>query len=378
MRCTKNEIFAKALPCSVAAALLGRPRILHREDISTPTPSDWGLFGDISAGAPSTYNQCADAGGMLFLLLGHKIHDMLSSSATGKFIHDYTKVLVIHEDISTLREKSSFLLTPSDHHTTTTGATSTETLRCTFLRLNLLSTITSVLVALHRPFITTHTTSLSAATNAALEGLDLQHSIFDMIPHAQFALYAPAISTLEASVFLCGVVKDFPPQDPDEDRRIRRALLLAIGRLAATKDWSPLAEAAEQVLRNFYHQIQAARQQKHHMNMIDHGTAAAAAAAQDEWIQQDPLCVYGTQEQGQASYFDSNNDNARVGHISIPAPQQSAQEIYQSLFGGGQPVSVPPPLGFLQGSLSSTLGAAASEHATIQGDNFWPEFEDMC
>ncbi|KAK5449884.1 hypothetical protein LTS15_008457 [Exophiala xenobiotica] len=220
---------------SIGALLLGRPRLLHREDISTPAPLDWDYSGDTARVLPLSGDNSAEAGGMLFLTLAHRIHNMLAFSANGISAQDYSKVLELHQGISSLREKASLLL-HGDQSTTTPSIT---TLRLSILRLTLVNTVNAVLMALHRPFIANHPASRSAAIHAALDGMDLQHSIFDLVPHPQNRLYATTLSTIEASVFLCGIMMDLPPWDPVEDRRIRQAILLAIGGLAATKDWSP-------------------------------------------------------------------------------------------------------------------------------------------
>ncbi|KAK5258186.1 hypothetical protein LTR20_007118 [Exophiala xenobiotica] len=333
---------------SVGALLLGRPRLLHREDISTPAPLDWDYSGDTGRVLPLSGDNSAEAGGMLFLTLAHRIHNMLAFSANGIFAQDYSKVLELHEGISSLREKASLLL-HGDQSTATTP--SIKTLRVRILRLTLINTVNAVLMALHRPFIASHPPSRSAAINAALDGMDLQHSIFDLVPHPQNRLYATTLSTIEASVFLCGIMMDLPPRDPVEDRRIRQAILLAIGRLAATKDWSPLAEAGEQVLRQFYHKVQAARR---------------LPFEQTGWLQPDTL---------HGAMFQGSSDQLR--DIAIPSPQQPPQEMYQSLFGNGQ--ASLEPFGLLDRSDSTPEGFAPDDLGRFpnQDEILWPDFYEI-
>ncbi len=328
--------------------LLGRPRLLHREDISTPAPLDWDYSGDAATAwvLPFSGDNPADAGGMLFLTLAHRIHNLLAFSANGRFAQDYSKVLELHEDISSLREKASSLLQGDQ----STATPSIKTLRLSILRLTLVNTVNAVLMALHRPFIGSHPPSRSAAINAALDGMDLQHLIFDLVPHPQNRLYATTLSTIEASVFLCGIMMDLPPRDSVEDRRIRQAILLAIGRLAATKDWSPLAEAGEQVLRRFYHKVQAARR---------------PAVEQAGWLQPDAL--HGPMFQGSDQLCD----------IAIPSPQQPPHEIYQSLFGHGQ--ASLGPLGLLDRSASTLEGFGPGDLGRFpnQDEFLWPDFDEI-
>lgn len=279
---------------------------MHREDISTPVPTAWKCSQDGAGSVQSSDEGFHDTASMLFLTLAHRIHDILSYSANGIFGSNYLKVVEVHGQLSSLRESISLSLQEHPQGT----ASTLQMLRRNHVRLTLLNTVNAVIIALHRPFIGSHPTSHSAAVSAALDGLDLQHSIFDLITHPQVKQWATTLSIIEASVFLCGIMIDVPPQDPAEGRRIKQAILLAIGRLSATKDLSPLAEAGEQVLRQFYQKIQSDRRP-----MMDHG----------EWHQP---CVAAPETLFQQS--------GQLCDIPIPSPQQSPQEIYQTLFGDQQ------------------------------------------
>ncbi|KIW36851.1 uncharacterized protein PV06_10966 [Exophiala oligosperma] len=327
---------------SIGSFLLGRPRLMHREDISTPAPTAWKRTQDIAGSMPSPDNGFQDVVGMLFLNLAHQIHDIRSFSANGIFASNYLKVAEVHGQLSSLREM--ILLSLQEHGQRT--ATTPQMLRRSHLRLTLLNTVDAVIIALHRPFIGSHSTSHSAALTAALDGLDLQHSIFDLIPHPQVKQWATTLSIIETSVFLCGIMIDLPPQDPAEGRRIRQAILLAIGRLSATKDLSPLAEAGEQVLRQFYQKIQSARQP-----MLDHGESHQLSAVPEFLFQQ----------------------SGQLSDIPIPPPQQAPEEMYQTLFGDQQ--TFLNSFGLFQNESSPFEYSAYSipEEILNTADFHWPE-----
>ncbi|KIW21433.1 hypothetical protein PV08_02013 [Exophiala spinifera] len=327
---------------SIGSFSLGRPRLMHREDISTPAPTAWKCHQDVTGSVQLSDESFHDAASMLFLSLAHRIHDILSLSANGIFVSDYLKVLEVHDQLSSLRDLMLHLVPENNWG----KATTPEMLRRSHLRLTLLSTANAVMVALHRPFIGSHPSSHSAAVSAALDGLDLQHSIFDLIPHSHVKQWATTLSIIEASVFLCGIMMDGPPQDAAEDRRIRQAILLAIGRLSSTKDLNPLAEAGEQVLRQFYQKIQSARQP-----MLGHGEWHQHSTTPQTWLEQ----------------------SGQLHDISIPSPQKSPQEIYQTLF-GDQLVSL-NSLG-LSSSEDSPFeyGAYSIPEEIIDSEYFhWPE-----
>ncbi|CAM1510749.1 Fc.00g082620.m01.CDS01 [Cosmosporella sp. VM-42] len=290
---------------SLLALMLGRPRLINREDFSTPIPLNIEYPKDPVRTLPLSSDNSPFSGMLIFLTLAHKIHDILSLSAKGVFTGDYSKLLAIHDEIFALRYKLP-LPAPSIRSSL---ATNTSTLRLSILWLSLLNSINAVLVALHRPLITSHPASRSAAVSAALEGLDLQHSIFDLVPHSQSRFYGTVFSTVEACIFLCGIMVELPPQDEIEDRRIRQGILQGMGRLSAIKDRSALAESGEQILRQFYQEIQAARK---------------------------PTFEQSSQFSSQPQQPQMPEETYQLRDISIPSPQQPSYENWQSIFGSGQ------------------------------------------
>jgi hypothetical protein len=165
-------------------------------------------------------------------------------------------------------------------------------------------------MTLHRPFIARHHSSRSAAIEAACEALDLQNSIVELTPHPQSRLYGTIFSTIEASIFLCGVMIELPPQSAIQDRRIRQAILQAIGRLTIAKDRSPLAKSGGQLLRQYYRKVEVIR---------------PPILEQTNWVQPEAWQTTTLwQEDGQPS------------DILIPPFQQPFHETFQSLLSSEQ------------------------------------------
>ncbi|EXJ85238.1 hypothetical protein A1O3_05913 [Capronia epimyces CBS 606.96] len=294
----RKHIWARLFILSSTLALaLGRPRLLHREDFSTPAPLNCEYPENPSRTLPLANDTSRITTMMIFLALAHKIHDILSFSANGVFLKDYSKVLAVHNDIYALREEFPLLLQhqPLQSNPASTAA---QTRKLEVLRSGILNATNAVLMALHRPYIASQATSRRAAITAALEGLNLQQADFDPTSHTYSKQYGTIFYTIEASIFLCGIMIGLPSPDPGEDSHIEQAILQGIGRLAAIKDNSPLAESGEQMLRQFYHKIQNARQQP-------------------------------------PTDFVMENDGP-LSHLPIPSPQRPAYETYHSFFGGGE------------------------------------------
>ena len=279
------------------ALFLGRPRLINREDASFPVPLNL-KYPKNPARTLLLASETSPLLGMgSFLCLAHKVHDMLSLSAQGVFAQDYSKLQALHHEICALGYEVPPQLRVDDNDATSR----TAALRHNIMRLSILNSINTVLVALHRPFITTHRASRSAAVNAALEGLDIQNSIFGLVPHAQTRFYGTTFSTLESCIFLCGIMMELPPLDPVEDRRIRQGILQGIGRLSTIKDRSILAQSGEKILHKFYGDIESSRQP----NLF--------------------------RSSNQSPHSGRDEDIFPFGEWRIPSPQQPAYDFFQLL-----------------------------------------------
>jgi len=94
----------------------------------------------------------------------------------------------------------------SDHDITLTG-------QIVLLRSNALTDahqITTVVIALHRPWTAIHQTSGGLAVSAALEQLDFEEELFQLILFPQHKLYRNTFYTNGPLVFLVGIVSRLP------------------------------------------------------------------------------------------------------------------------------------------------------------------------
>ena len=283
------------------ALTLGRPRLINREDSSSPPPLDIGYPKDPSRTLPLPSDSSPPLGISLFLSLAHKTHDVLSLSATGALARDYSKLVATHDDIFALRH--AFPSEDQDPESNTSSHSSKIQLNA--LRLSFLSSVNTVLMTLHRPFIASQPLSRSESLSAALECLDFQQYIFSLVPHSQSATYGTVFATIETCIFLCGIMSELPPQDYNEEQRVLQAIVQGTSRLSIIKDRSALAESGERVLRQFYREIHSTRD---------------LAANEPAWFD------------GDLPPVRPMHDGCLLDNIHIPPPQQPLRETFQSIF----------------------------------------------
>lgn len=284
------------------AIALGRPRFVHREDVSTSPPMNCDFPPDPTRTVPIPYNESSFATTMFLLQLAHKIHDVLSGiSRRALFVDDHARLMSLHQEICDMRYNmpKSLQTTASAPDDRATGP------RSSVSRLRVLNQINVVLVALHRPHVATHPASRGAAINAALHQLQCQQELFEITPYPEYKLYGNAFYTVDAAIFLASIAVEQPQTNASEHNEILHEILKAIERLEKMRDRNHLAYSGAKVLRHFYATIQAAPP-----------TTPFQAAL---W-NLDRVTANGHSDLGDVSF-------------AIPPPQQPCLKTFESLFG---------------------------------------------
>ena len=232
------------------AIALGRPRGIHREDCSTPPPLDCDYPIDPSQTVPlstvHTHEPPNAFSAVIFSIgLGHKYHDLMSMRASKLDLKDYSSVQTIHQEVQSLLNNLPPALRPSFPDT----GWDIQRPQLPALRQRLLTTTNIFLLALHRPYVSTHVASRYAATEAASEILQSQRRLFELVHEAQHKLYGYSFYTIDASIFLAAVVIKYPPLFFDTPARALQELQQATVRLGRMSDRSPLAKTGESVLK---------------------------------------------------------------------------------------------------------------------------------
>ncbi|KAK5082988.1 hypothetical protein LTR05_006870 [Lithohypha guttulata] len=274
---------------------LGRPRIIHREDAVIPTLLNCDFPYDTAKIIPVPYEDCSFASTIFLLHVAHKIHDVLSILSNRARRNDYLAIMALHDEICELRSTMPKF--------NSVGLTSVDRLRSSVSYLRLVNHINTVIIALHRPFIASQPTSRALAVSAALDQLDTQEDLFQILPFPQFKLYGNVFYTIDASVFLAGVVTELPAQGSDTYHQIQKSIQKAIARLKVMKQRNRIACSAEEMLRHFYHKM--------------NDTQSASTTRVD-----------------QATRDSSGVDDSAVDNIiaTISPLQQHSFETYESLF----------------------------------------------
>lgn len=240
------------------AVALGRPRGIHREDCNTPTPLDCAYPREPSQTVPMSTKHDQEPPNafshvMFSIALSHKYHDLMSMRASKLDLKDYNRVRNLHNDIESLLAELPPALRPAFPDITWDCQKS----QLSAVRLRLLTTANIFLLALHRPYVSTHVASRHAAIEAALTILQAQQELFTIVPQAQHKLYGYSFYTIDAGVFLASNVLKYSSLDIETTTKALQALQQASMRLCCMKHTSPIAKTGEMVLRQCCSMIEA-------------------------------------------------------------------------------------------------------------------------
>lgn len=232
------------------AIALGRPRGIHREDCTTQAPLDCDYPVDTSQTVPMSTKHAHEPPNsfspvIFSIALSHKYHDLMSLRASRRDLRDDSKVRDLHEQVQLLLTALPPALRPSYPDTTWDG----QRPEIPAVRQRLLATANIFLLALHRPYISTHEASRYAAIDAAFEILKSQQRLFGFVHEPQYKLYGYSFYTIDAGIFLAATVLKYPNLDRDISERALQELQQATIRLGLMKERSSIAKTGEVILR---------------------------------------------------------------------------------------------------------------------------------
>ena len=232
------------------AIALGRPRGIHREDCSTSVPIDCEYPQEPSRAVPTSTNHSREPPNvftpvMFSIALGHKYHDLMSLRASKLDLRDYSKVENLHNDVEILLTNLPPALRPSFPDTTW----DCQMPHLAAARQRLLTTANIFLLALHRPYVSTHMTSRNAAIKSAFAILQAQQELFTIVPQAHTKLYGYSFYTIDAGIFLAATLIKDPTFNLDTKTSALHELRQARIRLSCMKDRSVIARTGEVILQ---------------------------------------------------------------------------------------------------------------------------------
>jgi hypothetical protein len=102
---------------------------------------------------------------------------------------------------------------------------------------------------LHRAHSATHKPSRDAAVQAALNILDAQQQLFDLLGNAHYKIFMLSYYSVDAGIYLAVTTAKYPVPDRQTARQIEMALQQTIQRLSWMSTRNSLAQAGVQILR---------------------------------------------------------------------------------------------------------------------------------
>jgi hypothetical protein len=240
------------------AMALGRPRGIHREDCSTPAPLDCDYPSDPLRTVPISTKHSyeppnAFSSVMFWIGLSHMIHEMMAIHASTRHPRDDTKIQALHQAVLSLMNGLPSALQPSFPDT----SWDQQLPQLPAVRLRLLTTANTFLLALYRPYVSTHVASRHAATEAAFEVLQTQHRLFETTHEPHRKLYGYSFYTIDAGLFVAAVVIKYSAFDMNTSTRALQQIRQAIAWLSLMADRNSMARKGLPILEQCCRVIEA-------------------------------------------------------------------------------------------------------------------------
>lgn len=175
--------------------------------------------------------------------MSQKGHEVVSIGAHKPGFHDYGVVRFFDGQVSSLMNSSI----PAARQGVAQDAGSA--FRTTASRLHMLIVAHSFLLNLHRAHSASHQASRDAALQAALNILDAQQQLFDLLGEVHYKIFMLSYHSVDAGIYLAVTTAKYPVPDPQTARQIDIALQRTIQRLSWMSPRNALAEGGVQILR---------------------------------------------------------------------------------------------------------------------------------
>lgn len=251
------------------ALKLGRPRGINREDCPIHAPIDCDIPDEPSNTIPMLPNKNqapSSYTAQVFLYqIGHRIHDMFSSGAGRASIREYGHVRDLHDQVLRLVEELPPAMRSGNPDKTW------DHCRPHFskFRQYIVTVTNAFIMGLHRPYIATHEASRVAAIEAALNILDSQQQLFDLMSEHHYKIYGFSFYSIDAGILLSAIAIRQVSDDPETMIKIRDSLQKAIGRLALLKNRSQVAKSGEYILSRCYTKVKELAFQQEQKTRVD-------------------------------------------------------------------------------------------------------------
>ncbi|OQD79222.1 hypothetical protein PENANT_c057G08339 [Penicillium antarcticum] len=247
---------------SLMAMILGRPRMIHRDDCDAKPPMECSIPKNPSVAIPMAVRSDESPGiipvsaSLFQYAIACKVHDMRAIKVDRPHPKTYSTVQKIHEDVDSMMEGLLPAIRPDCPDT----SWDLELPYLPQLREELKVMANLFIVNLHRPHIIASTESRKAALQAAITTLDSQLRSFTQTNPHQYRLFGLAFYLVDASFLLSIISILYPPENSDARQNIETSLSRSLDSLAALKIHNPIAKAGFDVVQRCYKKLKEAFQ----------------------------------------------------------------------------------------------------------------------
>lgn len=237
--------------------ILGRPRLINAMDCDVEPPLDVDIPENLESVSLSAVKEQAFQNdkrptsvsiNLFAYWLSRKVDEVRMAGADKRGVRDYTIVQRFHYEILCLLENLPPALRPQrpDH---------SLDLQMPFLPLQrdrIYGNVQCLILSLHRPHVAQYLESRERAREAALDVLDSQQRLFELINRNHYAYFGIAFFSINAAIVLSTMVTVYPCDDIALLRRIVFAIQLAISRLCLIEPQNELAQSGIKIVRSCY------------------------------------------------------------------------------------------------------------------------------
>ncbi|OQE19204.1 hypothetical protein PENFLA_c019G07943 [Penicillium flavigenum] len=242
------------------AMILGRPRMIHRDDCDAKLPMECSIPRNPSTAVPMAVRpdespSTTTVSASLFrYAIACKIHEMRAIKADYPHPKVYSVIRKLHEDTTSSLNGLPSSIRP-DYPDTSWD------LECPYLphlREELKMTANLFLMNLHRPYIFSSTESRKAALQAAFTTLDSQLLSFAQAKQHQYHLFGLAFYTVDASFLLSIIAISCPPENHEARQNIENIVHRSIESLSTMERYNPIAKTGLAIVQRCYIKLKEA------------------------------------------------------------------------------------------------------------------------
>lgn len=260
MYCEKLPIHLISNSASLMAMILGRPRMIHRDDCDTKPPLRCGIPKNPSTAIPMAVRPDETTGiipvsaSLFQYAIACKVHDMRAIKFDRPHPKIYSTVQRIHEDVDSMMDALLPAIRPDCPDT----SWDLELPYLPQLREELKVMANLFIVNLHRPYIISNSESRKSTLQAAITTLDSQLRSFAQTNPHQYHLFGVAFYLVDASFLLSIISTLYPPENSETRQNIETSLSRSLDSLSILKSHNPIAKAGFGVVQRCYSKLKEA------------------------------------------------------------------------------------------------------------------------